>query len=152
MSVRLTKTEKKIAELYATGMRPREIAEHLGLSINTVYKALSKARRAAEASTEAPVPTNTPHTTYIYTYLVSYSSSGSDVNTTSQDIYKTVLQRLDEILAMLKSLKSGVEVVRHVENNGRPPAEAVAEHKNGDGHLSEFLKKNTWISILRSKA
>ncbi|MFN7106018.1 MAG: helix-turn-helix transcriptional regulator, partial [Pyrobaculum sp.] len=93
MSVRLTKTEKKIAELYATGMRPREIAEHLGLSINTVYKALSKARRAAEASTEAPVPTNTPHTTYIYTYLVSYSSSGSDVNTTSQDIYKTVLQR-----------------------------------------------------------
>ncbi|MFN3805249.1 MAG: helix-turn-helix transcriptional regulator [Pyrobaculum sp.] len=161
MSVRLTRTEKKIAELYTTGMRPREIAEHLGVSINTVYKALSKARRAAEVSTEAPAPIGTSHTTYIYTtYLVLhppggldiniYSAVRPDVNTASQDIYKTVLQRLDEILDVLRSLKKSVEIARHVENNGRLHTDAT--DKNGDGHLSEFLKRNAWISILRSKA
>lgn len=45
MSIKLTKTELEVAKLYYEyGLKPREIAEKLKISINTVYKALSKYR------------------------------------------------------------------------------------------------------------
>jgi transposase len=59
MSMRLTETERRVAEMYARGLRPREIAEKLGISINTVYKALSKARKLA-AIADKPEPRDPP--------------------------------------------------------------------------------------------
>ncbi len=45
MSVKLSKTELEVGKLYfEQGKKPKEIAELLGLSINTVYKAISKYR------------------------------------------------------------------------------------------------------------
>ncbi|NPA69992.1 MAG: sigma-70 family RNA polymerase sigma factor [Crenarchaeota archaeon] len=45
MSVKLSKTEIEVGKLYFEhGKKPKEIAELLGLSINTVYKAISKYR------------------------------------------------------------------------------------------------------------
>jgi len=47
--VKLTATEQRVVELYNNGLRPRDIANRLGISINTVYKALSKYRRFSES-------------------------------------------------------------------------------------------------------
>ncbi len=45
MSIKLSKTEIEVGKLYfEQGKKPKEIAETLGLSINTVYKAISKYR------------------------------------------------------------------------------------------------------------
>jgi len=45
VSVKLSKTEIEVGKLYfEQGKKPKEIAELLGLSINTVYKAISKYR------------------------------------------------------------------------------------------------------------
>jgi len=42
---RLTETEKAIVRLHQQGLKPKEIAEKLGCSVKTVYKALSKYRK-----------------------------------------------------------------------------------------------------------
>ncbi|ADN51125.1 helix-turn-helix domain-containing protein [Vulcanisaeta distributa] len=45
MSSKLTKTEELAAKLYFNeGLKPKEIAQKLGISVNTVYKAISKYR------------------------------------------------------------------------------------------------------------
>ncbi len=41
----LTLTERKVIEEFSKGLRPKEIAQNLGISIRTVYKALYKYRR-----------------------------------------------------------------------------------------------------------
>jgi len=47
VSIKLSKTEIEVGKLYfEQGKKPKEIAEILGLSINTVYKAISKYRSA----------------------------------------------------------------------------------------------------------
>lgn len=42
---RLSDTEKAIVKLYLNGLKPKEIAERLGCSVKTVYKATSKYRK-----------------------------------------------------------------------------------------------------------
>ncbi len=45
MSSKLTKTEELAAKLYFNeGLKPKEISQKLGISVNTVYKAISKYR------------------------------------------------------------------------------------------------------------
>jgi hypothetical protein len=114
MSMRLTETERKVAELYARGLRPREIAERLGISINTVYKALSKARKLA-AIADKPSP-ETPHhyvfVTSVYTYSTSSVSSSVSIVADGaavvvQDLYGVVLRKLDEVLSLLKRQNKG---------------------------------------------
>jgi hypothetical protein len=153
MSVKLTETERRVAELYSRGMRPREIAESLGISINTVYKALSKARKAmqlAEARVEA-APQYYTFNTLVYTYpsvqpqlQISVLASGAIV---VYDFYDAVLRKLDEIISLLR----GVRVERRVAAEPAPPDRSEANGHRGNGHLPDILKRNVWISLLRSK-
>ncbi|MCU7787264.1 helix-turn-helix domain-containing protein [Pyrobaculum sp. 3827-6] len=158
MSVRLTETERRVAELYSRGMRPREIAESLGISINTVYKALSRARKAMEL-TEAQVeaePRYAPQyytfNTLVYVYpsaqpqlQISLSASRAVV---VHDSYDAVLRKLDEIISLLK----GARVERRAAAEPAPPNRSEADGHGGNGHLPDALKRNVWISLLRSRA
>lgn len=159
MSVRLTETERRVAELYTRGMRPREIAERLGISINTVYKALSKARRATELDGQpvAPAPSYFSYTAVVYVYPNAQQMGKATLVTASavviRDMYDVVLKKLDEIISLLKN--TGM-----AERPGGPKAEVVGHregghvgngHKDG-GHLPEALRRNVWISLLRNKA
>ncbi|MGC9050401.1 sigma factor-like helix-turn-helix DNA-binding protein [Pyrobaculum sp.] len=159
MSVRLTETERRVAELYSRGMRPREIAESLGISINTVYKALSKARRAmelAEVRVEAApryAPQYYTFNTLVYVYpsaqlqlQISLSASRAVL---VHDSYDAVLRKLDEIISLLK----GVRVERRAVAEPAPPGSgrSEADGHGGNGHLPDALKRNVWISLLRNK-
>jgi hypothetical protein len=161
MSMRLTETERKVAELYARGLRPREIAERLGISINTVYKALSKARKLA-AIADKPSP-ETPHhyvfVTSVYTYSTSSVSSSVSIvadraAVVVQDLYGVVLRKLDEVLSLLKRQNKGSPDVvpataRRDDTHSHGGLPLVEEGRNG--HIPETLKRNIWISLLRSK-
>ena len=166
MSMRLTETERKVAELYARGLRPREIAERLGISINTVYKALSKARKLAAIADKPSL--ETPHhyvfVTSVYTYSTSSVSSSVSVvadraAVVVQDLYGVVLRKLDEVLSLLKRQNKGSPDVApatarrdgtrpHSGHNGSYTPQ-VEEGRNG--HMPETLRKNIWVSLLRSK-
>jgi Bacterial regulatory proteins, luxR family. len=163
MSMRLTETERRVAEMYARGLRPREIAERLGISINTVYKALSKARKAAEIVGTPSL--ETPHhyvfVTSVYTYSTSPVSSSVSIVADSaavvvQDLYGVVLRKLDEVLSLLKekrqnkgSLDVAPGTARRDDTNSHGGLPLVEEGHNG--HMPEALRKNVWISLLRSK-
>jgi hypothetical protein len=163
MSMRLTETERRVAELYARGLRPREIAERLGISINTVYKALSKARKLA-AIADKPSP-ETPHhyvfVTSVYTYSTSPVSSSVSVvadgaTVVVQDLYGAILRKLDEVLSLLKEKrqsKSPLDAVpvtaQRDDASSRSGSPLLEEDRNG--HMPEALKRNIWISLLRSK-
>jgi transcriptional regulator with XRE-family HTH domain len=162
MSMRLTETERRVAEMYARGLRPREIAEKLGISINTVYKALSKARKAAEIVDTPSLETLHRYVfvTSVYTYSTSPVSSSVSVvaerAVVVQDLYGVVLRKLDEVLSLLKEKrqsKSSPDVVPATARrddaspHGGPPL--LEEDRNG--HMPETLRKNVWISLLRSR-
>lgn len=157
MSVKLTETERRVAELYMAGVKPRDIANRLGISINTVYKALSKARKAIPAidDRERQLAEGSRHEAFVYTYTLSVSSyvyQSWPVTATSQGRHQinedVVIKKLDEILAILKSGFPRQERPR--ESVREPPA--PPERDGGNGHIPESLKKNVWISLLRSKA
>jgi orotate phosphoribosyltransferase-like protein len=154
MSMRLTETERRVAEMYARGLRPREIAERLGISINTVYKALSKARKAAEIVDTPSL--ETPHhyvfVTSVYTYSTSPVSSSVSIvadraAVVVQDLYGVVLSKLDEVLSLLKRQNKGSPDA--VPATARQDGTHVEEDRNG--HMPEALRRNIWISLLRNK-
>jgi predicted DNA-binding transcriptional regulator AlpA len=156
MSMRLTETERKVAEMYARGLRPREIAERLGISINTVYKALSKARKVV-AIADTPSP-ETPHhyvfVTSVYTYstsLVPFSVSivADRAAVVVQDLYGVVLRKLDEVISLLKEKRQNKYSLDAVPGTTQQDGAHVEEDRNG--HMPEALRKNVWISLLRSK-
>jgi hypothetical protein len=165
MSMRLTETERKVAELYARGLRPREIAERLGISINTVYKALSKARKLA-AVADKPSP-ETPHhyvfVTSVYTYPTSSVSSSVSIVANGavvvQDLYGVVLRKLDEVLSLLKRQNKGSLDVAPAtarrddthSHSGHNVSYTPLAEEGRNGHMPEALKRNIWISLLRSK-
>ncbi len=164
--MKLTETERKVAEMYASGLKPREIAERLGISINTVYKALSKARKVMAMTNAQDL--ETPHryvfVTSVYTYSTSPVSSSVSIvadraAVVVQDLYGVVLRKLDEVLSLLKRQNKGPPDVApatarrdvthsHGGHNGNYTP-LVEEGRND--HMPEALRKNIWVSLLRSK-
>ncbi len=162
--MKLTKTEREVAQLYQGGMKPREIAQKLGISINTVYKALSKARRAMEetqSTTGNFLQTNngglfnfhTFNTTVQSAYVVNFQNApgvGGDC--------RAILQKLEETLSYLKTLDARLKTLesrevrqplRHSETDG---SNGSWRHRLDEVEGSpDLLKKNVWISILRNK-
>lgn len=145
MPVRLTETERRVAELYGRGMRPREIAEALGISINTVYKALSKARRAAEEEAAPPARPEQGTSTYSYTLSVMVVPAALGQPPAHVGLEEQ-LRRLEELLARLESL------LRHAQVPQAPTPPPAEARPPGNGHMPEHLRKNVWVSLIRSRA
>lgn len=138
--MRLTETEKKVAELHGRGLRPREIAETLGISINTVYKALSKARRAMgeDAGGRLEVASGA------YSYTLSVTVIPAAQGQPAASSLEGQLRRLEELMARLEALLTRL-----------PPSYAPSAGEAGprdNGHMPEHLKKNIWVSLIRNKA
>ncbi|MEZ0319466.1 MAG: helix-turn-helix transcriptional regulator [Pyrobaculum sp.] len=156
MSVRLTDTERKVAELYSKGIRPREIAERLGISINTVYKALSKARKAGDVVEEQLVASHFTFAMPLYSYAFQ-AQQHVEVNSRVVVVYEhdAVLKKLDEIISLLKAQRPDLKTQRMPETRGegsRPrEVKDVETPVNGDGRLPDVLKRNVWVGIIRSR-
>ncbi|ABL87710.1 Bacterio-opsin activator, HTH domain protein [Pyrobaculum islandicum DSM 4184] len=152
--MKLTATEKKVAELYSRGLRPREIAETLGISINTVYKALSKARKTLEVV--EPPANHYIFSFPIYTYSINISATPVSISSSGaflvQNLHDMILKKLDEILALLSSERREPRTAQNNTTSNQTYVRLEGEGRNGNGHMPELLKKNIWISLLRNKA
>ncbi|KUO84783.1 MAG: helix-turn-helix domain-containing protein [Caldivirga sp.] len=174
--VKLTKTELAVGDLYyRQGLRPREIAQRLGISINTVYKALSKYRSQLRGdlniSEQAESPTGGKEdyvqpqggqagitlvnlsftvnaTQPIQPSVVNLGEVNELLASLSRDIklLKDDYSRIIDALMELKKLVSSMAVV----NCGG----YVDSRVSGDGrdlNLPSFVRDNVWVDIIRSK-
>jgi DNA-binding CsgD family transcriptional regulator len=162
VTVRLSATERKVAELYSAGLRPREIANALGISINTVYKALSKARRALGAlerpslqlarsytiSVPAPPSKFTPLRLALSLYYNGAPALGGQPAAGAAALpeeLNRVLERLERVILQLCQAQRRA-------GEAPPRREAPSGGDDGDGRLPPLLRKNVWVALLRSKA
>ncbi|MFB6490216.1 MAG: helix-turn-helix domain-containing protein [Thermoproteus sp. AZ2] len=161
--MRLTSTEQKVVDLYNSGLRPREIANRLGISINTVYKALSKYRRISEA--EASPPTTAPADggdqgqgsngpSYYAATVALYSSSVLYAHVPQPPVdyreLSALVKRLEDLLERLEKL---IEGKPSVEATKREVAVAEAPSVADMGSdLPDFIRRNAWVKVLRGRA
>ncbi|MEL9990966.1 MAG: sigma factor-like helix-turn-helix DNA-binding protein [Thermoproteus sp.] len=143
--MKLTATEQRVVELYNNGLKPREIANKLGISINTVYKALSKHRRIAELSEE--IREGPPHQDSSY-YAVVLPIWNTPVvynfaipNAAQFEELSRLVKRLEDILERLEKLA-----------DGRQAEHKVAIEEPRTAPPPDFIKQNAWVRLLRGKS
>ncbi len=126
---RLTRTELAVGELYSRGMKPREIARALGISINTVYKAISKYRKYLDGSGDMG---DARLVTYSFEFSFSFPlQAGADVGALEERV-----RRLEERVRELENaLRSGPPAAREPDEVGLP----------------RYVRDNVWVNILRSR-
>ncbi len=173
-ATRLSRTEELAARLYfEEGLKPKEIAQRLGISVNTVYKAISKYRalRKIEDDGEAkekqgkaqcqeafsrPIESEAKEvsTTTTFTFIIPSASNTpvhgviSESITIEREILGE-LRRIRELLTMvveeLQTLKTTLKERPIVvqAKPEKPQFEVKAE-------LPDFMRDNPWIDVIRS--
>ncbi|MGC9118296.1 MAG: hypothetical protein ACP5I3_04805 [Thermoproteus sp.] len=143
--MKLTATEQRVVELYNSGLRPRDIANKLGISINTVYKALSKHRRLAEA----PGPEDgEQRLSYNYYAVVMPMASSSVIYSFAPpqmprvDGLEPLVKRLEYVLERLERLLDGKQIVE---------GKAAEAPESADG-TPDFIRRNAWVKLLRGRS
>lgn len=169
---RLTKTELAVGELYyRQGLRPREIAQRLGISINTVYKALSKYRsymrdnisgKGVGSGEQAPIMTEVRGNTQ-GTGLLSLSFTinvaqpipiGGDglteisdaLNSLSREI-KLLKDEYSQLMNVLMELKKLITSIKPIECSDSLSEQRIDNNMN----LPSFVRDNVWVDIIRSR-
>jgi len=146
--VKLTATEQRVVELYNNGLRPRDIANRLGISINTVYKALSKYRRFSE-SQDGDDEGGIPQQSYSYYAVVMPMPSSSLVYsfaasppTPRTDGLEPLVKRLEYVLERLEKLLDGRQTAEGKAVEAPEPAEGAPD----------FIRRNAWVKLLRGRS
>lgn len=169
---KLTKTELAVGELYyRQGLRPREIAQRLGISINTVYKALSKYRSymrdnisgegagfSEQASTVTEVQGNMQGTGLLslsFTINIAQPTPiGNDgltgisdaLNALSREI-KLLKDEYSQLMNVLMELKKLITSIKPIECG-----DSLSEqHIDSNMNLPSFVRDNVWVDIIRSR-
>ncbi len=124
---RLTRTELAVGELYMRGMKPREIAQRLGISINTVYKAISKYRKYVDGASGGE---DTRLVTYTFEFSFSFPLQAG-VGALEERV-RRLEERVRELEAALRS---------------SPPAAREPD----EVELPRYVRENVWLNILRSR-
>ena len=122
---KFSETEKKIIEEYIKGLKPREIARKLKVSVRTVYKATWKYRKSTKAI-----------------------GSG----TSSKERHDLYDKKLDTIIMLLEKIE---EELTHLNNsvNALSVGFSLKSFKDTEKRedLPSFLKDNPWIEVLRMR-
>ena len=162
--VKLSRTEVTVGELYfKQGLKPREIAQRLGISINTVYKAISKYKSAmANNGGEAEDlrqgnthiqqwPTQTaPMVNVVFTFSVAIPQS-QHVDYMPQYLNKIepmLKELIDEVRLIKSELREVKELMSKAPLNAGKNMIEVLEQPPG---LPSFVRDNIWVDIIRSR-
>ena len=147
--MKLTATEQRVVELYNNGLRPRDIANRLGISINTVYKALSKYRRFSESQDGGDDEGGFPQQSYSYYAVVMPMPSSSLVYsfaasppTPRTDGLEPLVKRLEYVLERLEKLLDGRQIAEGKAVEAPVPAEGAPD----------FIRRNAWVKLLRGRS
>ena len=179
MSSKLTKTEELAAKLYFNeGLKPKEIAQKLGISVNTVYKAISKYRSftknmdQAQSQLNDDKQQNKVDTQVNNSYLLNGYGGVFNVSLSiitgipepqprNDYSYESAYQ--GELIKELKSLKELIgkliEKVEELEKRSRDNCipSTVREQNNivindklNNDSLPDFIRDNPWIDVIKS--
>ncbi|WP_069808018.1 helix-turn-helix domain-containing protein [Vulcanisaeta thermophila] len=168
MSSKLSKTEEMAAKLYFNEkLKPKEIAQKLGISVNTVYKAISK-YRSLFRTIDDNQPNNTINNTNgdgessdyngAFTYSINFSVIMNQ-QPTGGVVVRGYGVNEEELLNELRELRKLVEEllarISKMESLGcrdspSPSIKTIVESGPVDDPLPDFLRDNPWIDVLRS--
>ncbi|GAB6946408.1 sigma factor-like helix-turn-helix DNA-binding protein [Vulcanisaeta sp. JCM 16161] len=180
MSSKLTKTEELAAKLYFNeGLKPKEIAQKLGISVNTVYKAISKYRAFTKNTDQLSnqlnddkqlnkVDTQVGNNPYllsnygnVFNVSLSIIIGISESQPNNNYLYESAYQ--GELVKELKSLKELIgkliEKVEELEKRSKDSCIPTSikgqssitnyEQPSNDS-LPEFIRDNPWIDVIKS--
>lgn len=166
MSSKLTKTEELAARLYFNDkLKPKEIAQKLGISVNTVYKAISKYRALLKnVEQDGTVEDNGNNTEFNNNEILSPSSYSINLSvimgqpiqplineaTPTNDI--NVITELRELRKLIEELLVRISRLEtlNCKSNSYISTNNTGETKISEEPLPEFLRDNPWIDVLRS--
>ncbi|WP_291999386.1 helix-turn-helix domain-containing protein [Caldivirga sp.] len=170
---KLTKTELAVGDLYyRQGLKPREIAQRLGISINTVYKALSKYRaysrdnigdgekpqesmvKTSEANTQQPLGAATINLSF--TVSINQAPSAgylelSSVNETLNSLMREIKLIKDDYAQLINAIMDLKKLISSVNTSNCSNAYDGEFNNQRDLNLPSFVKDNVWVDIIRSK-
>jgi len=167
MQYKLSKTEMMVGEMhFKQGMKPRDIADKLGISVNTVYKAISKYKAVygdkwveeeEEPSPPAPSTVNEPISdkpplTITFTVTTQYSPSPQVIQEKCDDQLQVELllkmaASINELFLKINELSRKIEQI--MQQPIRKEQESIS-NTVGEG-APEFIRDNVWIDVIRSK-
>jgi len=144
MGNKLSSTEVKVYELYKSGLRPRDISQRMGISINTVYKAISKARKLLGDS-EKREGFNGGSVGFDIVLTISIPPNGPTPSPGVDLVH--LIQRLEgaylELLREVREVKK-LMAARVVRESPKLVEEVVEE-------VPSFIRDNLWVDVIRSR-
>ncbi|GGP20261.1 hypothetical protein GCM10007981_07620 [Thermocladium modestius] len=167
MSYKLSKTELTVGDMYfKQGMKPREIAERLGISVNTVYKAISKYKAVhgeqqaePETQVEQRVPSVNADDVKPAHYTITFT-----ISTQYQPQLHMIQEKCDDQLQveLLLKLASSLDALSSkVSELERKIMDVISQRGTGDGvsqavgidstSAPDFVRDNVWVDVIRSK-
>ncbi|MGC8543004.1 MAG: helix-turn-helix domain-containing protein [Vulcanisaeta sp.] len=173
MSSKLSRTEELAAKLYFNeGLKPKEIAQKLGISVNTVYKAISKYRAFAKnvdqesngdqainnASGKDNMDVLFPEN-YVFNVKLSIITTqplSLKNNEPPEGMYQGEL--INEIRALRELVSKLVEKVEELERRSICVHSSTDDYDHGnkgnttqsDYSVPDFLRDNPWVDVIKS--
>jgi len=138
---KLTRTEEMAAELYfEQGLKPKEIASKLGISVNTVYKAISKYRNHRRNNVDHEDNSTNDQQTYVVklTFTVGGVNYSSPIND-----YREFMEEVKALKEML------VELTNELRRSRIQCMSSDAAQR--DEAAPDFIRENVWVDVIRSR-
>ncbi len=166
MSIRLSKTELEVGRLYfQEGLKPKEISKRLNISVNTVYKAISKYRKyLSESSVSTESKISTPSSQFVSAFSirfqvvslqenhVSFVQSSTELEAIAREI-REIRGVIDRVINMLSELYQIVRIARSCDDgaSAERSTDAIKLERSDAINVPEFIRDNLWVDIIRSK-
>mgnify|MGYP001626345354 CR=1 FL=1 len=168
MQYKLSRTEMMVGEMYfRQGMKPRDIADKLGISVNTVYKAISKYKAVygdkwveeqeepaspASSTVNEQISESKPPLTITFTVTTQYSPSPQVIQEKCDDQLQVELllkmaASINELFLKINELSRKIEQI--MQQPIKKEQEPISSTVSGDA--PEFIRDNVWIDVIRSK-
>ncbi len=166
MSYKLSRTELTVGDMYfRQGVKPREIAERLGISVNTVYKAISKYKAVHGEQAEPEVhgeqrepsinadDAKPPHYTITFTVSTQYQPQLHMIQEKCDDqLQVELLLKLASSLDALSSKVSELErKIMDVISQRGTSYDGPQSIEIDSASAPEFVRDNVWVDVIRSK-
>ncbi|MFB6470175.1 MAG: helix-turn-helix domain-containing protein [Vulcanisaeta sp. AZ3] len=174
--LKLTKTEELVGQLYFNdGLKPKEIAQKLGISVNTVYKAISKYRTFTKNTDKSISRThdeqkdndtqsngnfnNLTMDNYVFNVRLSIITGTQQTSSTNDYLDMAYQEELIKELKMLRELVGKlVEKVEELERRSNvltckgDEISSISSNDNSpsDHALPDFIRNNPWVDVIKS--
>lgn len=158
--VGLTYTERKIMEEYLKGLKPKEIARRLKVSIKTVYKAVWKYRKNFRALHGIGKKSGENSVNNIAATAIAMEMVAQGLR---KALEYSNIDRFDEALVILKRIEDKLSKINNnlsqlidimsnsTSVNLRFREKSIRDSPFTREELPEFIRGNPWLEVLRTR-